>query len=117
MSDEFESLDASEKAAVEAALNRCRALAGQIESELRKKRPGHLLDKALLVDLCVSLEHAVDVLQKTRKKKKKEPSVDTPPAPAVKGFAAAPLVISGGDLRLFESRSCKLKIQQKLCRR
>ena len=71
MSDEFESLDASEKAAVEAALNRCRGLAGQIESELRKKRPGHLLDKALLVDLCVSLEHAVDVLQKTRKKEKK----------------------------------------------
>jgi hypothetical protein len=70
MSDEFESLDASEKAAVEAALNRCRALAGQIESELRKKRPGHLLDKALLVDLCVSLEHAVDVLQKKKKRKK-----------------------------------------------
>jgi hypothetical protein len=68
MSDEFESLDVSEKAAVEAALNRCRILAGQIESELRKKRPGHLLDKALLVDLCVSLEHAVDVLQKKRKK-------------------------------------------------
>jgi hypothetical protein len=70
MSDEFENLVVREKGAVEAALNRCRALAGQIESELRKKRPEHLLDKALLADLCASLEHAVDVLQKTRKKKK-----------------------------------------------
>jgi hypothetical protein len=34
MSDDFDSLDAREKAAVEAALNRCRALAAQIESEL-----------------------------------------------------------------------------------
>ncbi len=70
MSDEFENLDVREKGAVEAALNRCRALAGQIESELRKKRPEHLLDKALLADLCASLEHAVDVLQKKKKRKK-----------------------------------------------
>ena len=48
MSNEFKNLDVREKAAVEAALNRCRALAGQIESELRNKRPKHLLDKALL---------------------------------------------------------------------
>jgi hypothetical protein len=80
MSDEFESLDASEKAAVEAALNRCRILAGQIESELRNKRPKLLLDKALLADVCASLEHAVDVLrQKSRQ------SVESTPAPAVMG--------------------------------
>jgi hypothetical protein len=35
MSDEFHSLDAREKGAVEAALKRCRVLAGQIESKLR----------------------------------------------------------------------------------
>jgi hypothetical protein len=35
MSDDFDGLDATEKAAVEAALNRCRGLAAQITSELR----------------------------------------------------------------------------------
>jgi hypothetical protein len=39
MFDEFDSLDATEKAGVEGALNRCRGLAIQIESELRNKRP------------------------------------------------------------------------------
>ena len=34
MSDEFDGLDATEKAGIEAALNRCRALAAQIASEL-----------------------------------------------------------------------------------
>src|SRR6476620_7934260 len=63
MSNEFKNLDVREKAAVEAALNRCRALAGQIESELRKKRPKQLLDRALLADLCASLEQAADVLR------------------------------------------------------
>ena len=83
MSDEFESLDASERAAVEAALNRCRALAGQIESELRKKRPKQLLDKALLADLCASLEHAVDVLRQ----KGRKPAENTP-APVGKSSQA-----------------------------
>jgi hypothetical protein len=41
VSDAFDGLDAIEKAAVEAALNRCRVLAGQIESKLRHKRPPH----------------------------------------------------------------------------
>ena len=39
MSHEFDGLDATEKAGIEGALNRCRALAAQIESELRNKRP------------------------------------------------------------------------------
>jgi hypothetical protein len=38
MPDDFDSLEASEKAAVEAALNRCRALAAKIESELCNKQ-------------------------------------------------------------------------------
>jgi hypothetical protein len=39
VSDAFDGLDAIEKAAVEAALKRCRVLAGQIEGKLRHKRP------------------------------------------------------------------------------
>ena len=83
MPEDFDSLDAREKAAVEAALNRCRVLAGQIESLLRNKRPEHLLDKALLADLCASLEHAVDVLgQKGRQ------PVENTPIPVAKGSQA-----------------------------
>jgi len=62
VSDEFDSLDATEKAAVEAALNRCRGLAAQIASELRNKRPEHFVDKLSLADFYASLEHAADVL-------------------------------------------------------
>jgi hypothetical protein len=43
VSDEFDRLDAIEKAAVEAALNRCRVPADQIESKLRHKRPEHFV--------------------------------------------------------------------------
>jgi hypothetical protein len=39
MSDEFDGLDATEKAAVEAALDRCRTLAAQIGSELGELLP------------------------------------------------------------------------------
>jgi hypothetical protein len=45
VSDEFDGPDATEKAAMEAALNRCRVLARQIESKLRKKRPEHFVDE------------------------------------------------------------------------
>jgi hypothetical protein len=63
MSDDFDSLDAIEKAAVEAALNRCRVLADQIESKLRSKKSQHFVDKKLLLaDFCASLARAVDVL-------------------------------------------------------
>ena len=37
MSDEFESLDATEKAGIRAELNRCRVLAAKIANELRNK--------------------------------------------------------------------------------
>jgi soluble cytochrome b562 len=83
MSDDFDSLDATEKAAVEAALNRCRALAAQIQSKLRKKRPEHFVDELTLADFYASLERAADVLgQKTRQ------SGDNTSAPAVKGSQA-----------------------------
>ena len=39
MSDEFDGLDATEKAGIGAALNRCRVLAAKIANELRNKRP------------------------------------------------------------------------------
>ena len=55
-------LDATEKAGIEAALNRCRALAAQIASELRNKRSEHFVDKLSLADFYASLEHAADVL-------------------------------------------------------
>jgi hypothetical protein len=83
MSDEFDGLDATEKAGIEAALNRCRSLAAQIESELRNKRHEHFVDKLSLADFYASLEHAADVLgQKGRL------SVENTPASVVKGSQA-----------------------------
>jgi hypothetical protein len=80
MSDEFCSLDAGEKAALEAALNRCRALAAKIESELHNKKPEHFV---ALADFYAALERAADVLgQESRK------SVEDTPAPTVKGLRA-----------------------------
>ena len=83
MSDKFDGLDASEKAGIEAALNRCRDLAAQIASELRKTRPEYFVDKLSLADFYASLEHAADVLgQKGRR------SVENTSAPVVKGSQA-----------------------------
>ena len=62
MSDEFDGLDATEKAGIGTALNRCRALATKIANELRNKRPEQFVDKSSLADLYASLEHAADVL-------------------------------------------------------
>ena len=62
MSDEFEGLDATEKAGIGATLNRCRALAAKIANELRNKRPEHFVDKLSLADIHASLERAADVL-------------------------------------------------------
>jgi hypothetical protein len=57
MSYEFGGLDATEKAGMEAALNRCRGLAAQIESELRNTKREHFVDELLsLADLYTSLE-------------------------------------------------------------
>jgi hypothetical protein len=82
MSDEFDSLDAREKAALEGALNRCRVLADQIESILRNERR-EFVDKVSLAEFNVALERAADVLgQESRK------SVEDTPAPTVKGLRA-----------------------------
>ena len=62
MSGEFNGLNATEKAAIGAALNRCRVLAAKIANELRNKRPESFVDELLLADIHASLEHAADVL-------------------------------------------------------
>lgn len=59
---EFDTLDAVERAATKAALDRCRALVGQIEGELCKRKPGHFHDLTLLADFQVSLEVAAEAL-------------------------------------------------------
>jgi pantothenate kinase-related protein Tda10 len=88
MSHEFDRLDATEKAGIEAALNRCRALAALIVNELRNKRHERFVDKLSLADFYASLEHAADVLgQKGRR------SVENTPAPVVKSRGA----VSGTD--------------------
>jgi hypothetical protein len=65
MADEFDSLDASERTAVESALNRCRALAGQIEGKLRNGE--HPVDKVSLADLYAALKCAAKVLEQKRR--------------------------------------------------
>ena len=62
MSDEFDGLDAAEKAGIEAMLIRSRVLAVKIANELRNKRPEHFVDKLSLADVHASLERAADVL-------------------------------------------------------
>ena len=62
MSDEFDSLDVIEKAAVEAELNRCRVLAAKLANDLRNTKPEHFVDRWFLADIHSSLEHAADVL-------------------------------------------------------
>jgi hypothetical protein len=62
MLDDFDDLDATEKAGVGAELNRCRALAAKIANELRNKRPEHFVDKLAMADIHASLERAADVL-------------------------------------------------------
>jgi hypothetical protein len=62
MSDEFDSLEVIEKAAVESELNRCRVLAAKIANELRHKKPQHFVDTWFLADIHSSLERAADVL-------------------------------------------------------
>jgi hypothetical protein len=77
---EFDGLDPIEKTGIEAALKRCRALAAQIESELRNKRREHFIDELLLADLCASLEEAANVLGEKGRR-----SAETTRPPMVKG--------------------------------
>ncbi len=76
MSHEFDGLEATEKAGIEGALNRCRLLAAQIESELRNKRHERFVDKLSLADFYASLERAADVLGR-----KSRQSVENTPTP------------------------------------
>src|SRR6266516_2261060 len=62
VSDEFDSLDATEKAALKSALLRCRALVGRIESALCNEKPEHFVDKLTLADFYAALERATDIL-------------------------------------------------------
>jgi hypothetical protein len=63
MSDEFDGLDATEKAGIGAMLMliRCRVLAAKIANELRNKAPEHFVELSL-ADIHASLERAADVL-------------------------------------------------------
>jgi hypothetical protein len=82
MSDEFCSLDQRQRAALEAALKRCRVLADQIESILRNERR-EFVDQGSLADFYASLQRAADVLgQESRK------WVEDTPAPTVKALRA-----------------------------
>jgi hypothetical protein len=66
MSNEFDGLDATERAGIGAALIRCCALAAKIANELRNKRPEHFVDKLSLADIHASLERAADVLSRVK---------------------------------------------------
>ena len=74
MSDEFDSLDATEKAGIGAALNRSRALAAKIANELRNKKPEHFVEKSSLAEIHSSLERAADVLGRVKRAQAQEPS-------------------------------------------
>ena len=66
-------LSAIEKAGIEAALDRCRALAHQIRGDLRNKRPEHFVSIWSFADFQVSLERAASVLeQKSRRSPQKK---------------------------------------------
>jgi hypothetical protein len=59
-------LSAIEKAGIEAALDRCRALAHRIRGDLRNKRPEHFVSVWSLADFQVSLERAASVLEQKK---------------------------------------------------
>jgi hypothetical protein len=59
---EFDMLDVPEKAALEGALNRCRALVDQVARELCEKKSGDFASILSLADFQASLEHAAELL-------------------------------------------------------
>jgi hypothetical protein len=75
MSDEFRSLDARERAALEAALKSCRALVDRIEGELRNKKSEHFVNKLALADFLASLDCAAQVLKQKSRDKTRTPTV------------------------------------------
>jgi hypothetical protein len=83
MSDEFDSLDATEKAGIEAGLSRCRTLAREIESELGNKSPEHFVDKLSLAALLASLEYAARLLEHASSETANTMAEETPGADSV----------------------------------
>jgi len=63
MSDEFDSLDAIQKAVLEVALNSCRTLGREIENRLCNKRSENFVHELSLADLYASLERAAGALE------------------------------------------------------
>jgi hypothetical protein len=61
------SLSEIEKLGTEAALNRCRDLAREIQSRLHDRKPGHFGDVFSIADLQVSLERAASLLEHKHK--------------------------------------------------
>src|SRR5262249_19233324 len=52
-----------EQQGTEGALDRCRVLADQINSDLRDQKLGHFVNSPLLGDFQISLEHAASLLE------------------------------------------------------
>jgi hypothetical protein len=122
MSDEFDGLDATEKAAIRATLIRCRVLAAKIANELRNKRPEQFVDKLLLADLYASLEHAARLLEQTKtvgstthrrpqQRYTKEPTTShglTKPAVS----APDPVPLKASERLVFLSKVARRKVRQ-----
>jgi hypothetical protein len=73
MSDEFDGLNATEKAGIGTALNRCRVLAAKIANELRNKKPEHFVEKSSLAEIYSSLERPADVLSRVTRAEAQSP--------------------------------------------
>jgi uncharacterized protein YjaG (DUF416 family) len=61
-------LSAIERAGIEAALDRCRALAHRIHGDLRNRKPEHFVSLWSLADFQVSLERAASVLEQKNRR-------------------------------------------------
>jgi hypothetical protein len=70
MSDE-----SKERAALEGALDKCRALVDRIESELRNKKSEHFVNKLALADFLASLECAARVIEQKSRDNTRTPTV------------------------------------------
>ena len=60
---EFDTLDATERTAMEGALSRCRVLVDKVASELGERKSGDFASILSLADFQASLEHAAEVLE------------------------------------------------------
>jgi hypothetical protein len=72
------SLSEIEKQGTEAALDRCRELVSQIQSNLLQKKNNHRINVSSLADFEVSLERAASVLGQKDGPQSPEPDKDEP---------------------------------------